>query len=179
MFLGFLFLSRVSHKKIAKQRFIATLVYSISQLIKPTQNVILKRMGLGSCNPSERSAEGPSCQFLYTSGALGFSEKTLILKETISSLGEILYYTVYFVYYSSKENSINCRSCSTALSISPEHYVHIWHLWTSSSTAEANGNFKARSNRPCSRGWRTETGGSFIKRGSGIQWIKEMSCSID
>lgn len=73
-------------------------MHSISQLIKATQKVILKRRGLVFWDASERSTEGPSCQFSYTPGALGFSEKTLIFKETISSWGEVK----AFAYYTSK-----------------------------------------------------------------------------
>lgn len=139
MFLCFFLSWVLVMKKIANKKLQQVwLEHSISQLIKPTQNVILKKMGLSFCDASERSVEGPSCQFSYIPGGSGFSEKTLILKETIFSSGKVK----AFASYSSKQNSINCRGCSTALSISPEHYAHILHLWTSSLTAEANGNLK-------------------------------------
>ncbi|KAF2978866.1 hypothetical protein EK904_006115 [Melospiza melodia maxima] len=63
--------------------------------------------------PRKRVGRGSFLPVVINTWGLGFSEKTPILKETISSLGE----AKAFVYCSSKQNSMNCRGYSPALSI--------------------------------------------------------------
>lgn len=114
MFLCFLFLSWVSHERIAKQRFIASMTGALNWPVNKTYSEChSEKDGFGFLWYIRKVSRGSFLPVVITPGALGFAEKILILKETIFSLGEVK----AFAYCSSKQNSINCRGCSTALSI--------------------------------------------------------------
>lgn len=72
-------------KKIAKQRFIASMTGALNwPVVKTYSECHSEKDGFGFLKCiRERLVAGPSCQFSYVPGTLGFSEKTLILKETI------------------------------------------------------------------------------------------------